>query len=109
MSGTMRLADWKLCAGCHHGRAWRMLTPPPPPADAVYGAGYTVSFHGPVDAMLLSSLSVRFVPPTARTQGELAGHDTAGSFSALVSWLGGIPRLQGGGPLSPPATAVGVP
>ena len=58
------------CAGCHHGRVSNVLCPPPPPAVLLNGAGYTVSFHGPVDAMPLPASSVRFVPPTASTHGE---------------------------------------
>jgi hypothetical protein len=68
-----------------------------------------VSFQGPVEAMLLSEFSVRFVPPTASTQPELAGHDTCGFFSDEVSWLGGTPRAHADEPVSPAATTTVIP
>ena len=40
MSGTIRYFefanDW---AGCHEGRSWKVLCPPPPPLAALNGAG----------------------------------------------------------------------
>ena len=40
MSGTMRLFELvNDCAGCHHGRLTNVLSPPPPPAVFVNGAG----------------------------------------------------------------------
>ena len=44
-----------------------------------------MSFHGPVEATALPASSVRFVPPTASTHGELAGHETCGFLSDEVS------------------------
>jgi hypothetical protein len=35
-----------------------------------------VSFHAPEDAIVLSALSVRLVPPTDSTQGDDAGQST---------------------------------
>src|SRR5262245_56728258 len=59
--------------------------------------------------MLLSEFSVRFVPPTASTQPELAGQDTCGFFSDEVSWLGGTPRAHADEPVSPAATTWVIP
>src|SRR4051812_26406002 len=109
-SGTMRLLEFaKDCDGCHHGLGSKVLCPPPPPAVFVNGAGYVVSFHGPVDAMLLSGFSVRLVPPTARTYGEEAGQDSCGFFSDEVSLLGETPRAQADEPVSPAATTTVIP
>ena len=97
------------CAGCHHGRVSNVLCPPPPPAALLNGAGYTVSFHGPVEAMPLPASSVRFVPPTASTHGELAGHETCGFLSDEVSCEGLTPRAHADEPVSPAATTVVMP
>ena len=53
--------------------------------------------------------SVRFVPPTASTHGELAGHDTCGFLSAEVSFDGETPRAHADEPVSPAATTVVMP
>jgi hypothetical protein len=68
-----------------------------------------VSFQTPVEAMLLSGLRVRFVPPTESTQGELAGQETRGVLSAAVSSALGTPRAQVEEPLSPAATTTVMP
>jgi hypothetical protein len=68
-----------------------------------------VSFHDPVDAIVLLEFSVRFVPPTASTHPELAGQDTCGFFSAEVSWPGGTPRAHADEPVSPAATTTVIP
>src|SRR5437867_2096598 len=73
-------------AACHHGRGANRLSPPPPAATAVYGAGKDVSFQTPVEAMPLSGSRVRFVPPTESTHWELAGQETRGFLSAAVSF-----------------------
>src|SRR5258705_13548073 len=109
-SGTRRaLARADDAAGCHHGRVASRLCPPPPAARALYGAGKDVSFQTPVAAMLLSGLRVRFVPPTASTQGELAGQDTCGVLSAAVRCLVGTARGHVEDPLSPAATTTVMP
>jgi hypothetical protein len=68
-----------------------------------------VSFHGPVEAIVLFESSVRFVPPTASTHSELAGQDTCGFFSLEVSWLAGTPRAHADEPVSPAATTTVIP
>ena len=68
-----------------------------------------MSFQGPLEAMLLSEFRVRFVPPTARTHGELAGQDTCGFFSDEVSFPGGTPRAHADEPVSPAATTTVIP
>ena len=68
-----------------------------------------MSFHTPVDAIVLFEFSVRFVPPTASTHGDEAGQDTCGFLSAEVSWLAGTPRAQAEEPVSPAATTVVMP
>src|SRR3954451_3150574 len=106
----MRLPDVeKLCAGCHQGRFSKALVPPPPPAVAWNGAGYSVSFHAPVEAIALPALSVTLVPPIASTQGDDAGQETCGFLSEGVSWLAGTPRAHADEPLSPAATTVVIP
>ena len=59
--------------------------------------------------MLLSGLSVRFVPPTARTYGEEAGQDSCGFLSAEVSLPGATPRAHADEPVSPAATTTVMP
>src|SRR6185503_7268889 len=59
--------------------------------------------------MLLLELRVRFVPPTASAQPELAGHETCGFFSEEVSWLAGTPRAHADEPVSPAATTTVIP
>src|SRR5690349_12609212 len=106
----MRLPEAeKDCAGCHQGRDTNALVPPPPPAVEVNGAGKTVSFHAPDEAIVLSAFSVRLVPPTASTQGDDAGHSTWGALSEEVNWFAGTPRAQADEPLSPAATTVVIP
>src|SRR5215210_3854544 len=106
----MRLPEVpKDCAGCHHGFFSNALEPPPPPAVAVNGAGYPVSFQAPCEAIELSAASVRLVPPTARTHGEEAGHETCGFLSDEVSSPAGTPRAQAEDPVSPAATTVVIP
>ena len=68
-----------------------------------------MSFHTPVDAIVLSALSVRFVPPTASTHGDVAGQDADCCSSALVSWLAGTPCAHDDEPASPAATTVVMP
>jgi hypothetical protein len=68
-----------------------------------------VSFHAPVEAIVLSEFSVRLVPPTARTDGELAGHETCACLSEEVSWFAGTPRAHAEEPVSPAATTVVMP
>src|SRR4029079_5634923 len=87
--------DW---AGCHEGRDWNVLWPPPAPAVAVYGAGGTVSFHGPLAAIEVAGLSDTCLPPTASTHPELAGQETCGFLSAEVSLPGGTPRAHSDDP-----------
>src|SRR5690348_12357236 len=105
----MRLADCVGVAGCHHGRLLRTLTPPPPPAVSVNGNEKAVSFQTPVEAIVLLALSVRFVPPTASTHGEVAGQEADCCSSALVSWLAGTPCAHDDEPASPAATTVVMP
>src|SRR3954453_7729818 len=106
----MRLPEApKDCAGCHQGFDSNVLEPPPPPAVAVNGAGYSVSFQAPWEAIELSAASVRLVPPTASTHGEEAGHEICGFFSDDVSWLAGTPRAHAEEPVSPAATTVVIP
>ena len=57
----------------------------------------------------MSASSVRFVPPTASTQGEDAGQETCGFLSEDVSWLAGTPRAHADEPVSPAATTVVMP
>ena len=68
-----------------------------------------MSFHGPVEATPFWASSVRFVPPTASTHGELAGHDTCGFLSDEVSLDGLTPRAHADEPVSPAATTVVMP
>src|SRR3954452_4331514 len=106
----MRLPEApKDCAGCHQGFDSNVLEPPPPPAVAVYGAGYSVSFQAPWEAIELSGASVRLVPPTASTHGEEAGHETCALLSDEVSWSAGTPRAHAEEPVSPAATTVVMP
>jgi len=68
-----------------------------------------VSFQTPVDAIVLSAFSVRFVPPTASTDGEVAGHEVWGCLSAEVSLSAGTPRAHAEEPESPAATTTVMP
>ena len=68
-----------------------------------------MSFQAPVEAIVLSAFSVRFVPPTASTEAELAGQETWAFLSSDVSWLAGTPRAQAEEPVSPAATTVVIP
>ena len=68
-----------------------------------------MSFQAPDEAIALSAASVRFVPPTARTQGDDAGQETCGFLSDDVSWLAGTPRAHAEEPVSPAATTVVMP
>jgi len=45
-------------------------------AEARHIAENVVSFQTPLDAIVLSAFSVRFVPPTASTEGDEAGQET---------------------------------
>src|SRR3954462_7233369 len=94
------------CAGCHQGFVSNALEPPPPPAVAVNGAGYSVSFQAPWEAIELSAASVRLVPPTASTPSAEAGQEPCGFLSDDVSWLAGTPRAPAEEPVSPAATTV---
>ena len=67
-----------------------------------------MSFQTPVEAIALSAFSVRFVPPTASTHGDDAGHDTCGFLSAEVSLFAGT-RAHAEEPVSPAATTVVMP
>lgn len=53
--------------------------------------------------------SIRFVPPTASTQRDVAGHDADFCLSALVSCEAGTPCAHADEPLSPAATTVVIP
>src|SRR6476619_321969 len=110
MSGTMRLLELANdCAGCHQGRASKVLEPPPPPAVAWNGDAYSVSFQAPDEAIVLSAASGRLVPPTASTHGDDAGQATCGFLSEDVSWSAGTPRAHADEPVSPAATTVVIP
>lgn len=50
-----------------------------------------------------------FVPPTASTQRDVAGHDADFCLSALVSCEAGTPCAHADEPLSPAATTVVIP
>ena len=54
-------------------------------------------------------MSVRLVPPTASTHGDVAGQDADFCLSKLVSWLDGTPCAHDDDPLSPAATTVVMP
>ena len=49
----------------------------------MYGFGYLVSFQTPDESIAFDELSVRFVPPAARTHGEVAGQDVDFCLSKL--------------------------
>jgi hypothetical protein len=68
-----------------------------------------VSFHTPEDAMVFAGVSVRFVPPTASTHGDVAGHDADFCLSKLVSWEDGTPWAHDDEPLSPAETTIVMP
>src|SRR3954447_23370080 len=59
--------------------------------------------------MALLASSVRLVPPTASTQGDVAGQEVCGCFSLEVSGAGGTPRAHAEDPVSPAATTVVIP
>src|SRR6476659_4508858 len=105
MSGTRRPAPYSCRRGtrCHQGRRGesRLIPPPPPPKKS--GA----SFHVIWEAIRFLAFSLRFVPPTAVTNGELAGSLTANSGSAVL--LSGVSTGQALEPWSPAATSVEIP
>ena len=55
---------------------------------------------------MFAGVSVRFVPPTASTQGDVAGQDADFCLSKLSSCDGGTPCAHDDEPLSPAATTV---
>ena len=68
-----------------------------------------MSFHTPEDSIAFAGVSVRFVPPTASTQGDVAGQEADFCLSKLVSWEDGTPCAHDDEPLSPAATTVVIP
>ena len=68
-----------------------------------------MSFQAPAEAIELSAFSVRFVPPTASTEGDVAGQETCAFLSAEVSLFAGTPRAQAEEPVSPAATTTVMP
>ena len=68
-----------------------------------------MSFHGPLAAIAFPAVSVRFVPPTASTNGEVAGHSAWICLSAGVSWEAGTPCAHDEDPASPAATTTVIP
>src|SRR3954454_726622 len=94
------------CAGCHQGLLSNVLEPPPPPAVAVNGAGYSVAFQAPWDAIELSPASVRLVPRTASTDGAEAAQETSGFLSDELTWLESTTAANAAQPLSPAVTTV---
>ena len=68
-----------------------------------------MSFHGPLAAIAFAASSVRLVPPTASTNGEVAGHDAWICLSAVVSWSAGTPCAHAEEPASPAATTTVMP
>ena len=110
MSGTIRLAFSGIpVARCQTGRSSKRLTPPPlPPTEGCSTLGRTPneqSFHTPDEAIRLSGESVRFVPPTAVTQGEVEGNCTA----ADVPTGGPVNWKQPVDPASPVETKTPIP
>ena len=68
-----------------------------------------MSFHTPEDSIEFAGVSVRFVPPTASTQGDVAGQEADFCLSKLSSWDDGTPCAHDDEPLSPAATTVVIP
>ena len=68
-----------------------------------------MSFHTPDDAIAFAGVRVRFVPPTASTQGDVAGQDVDFCSSKLSSSEVGTPWAHDDEPLSPAATTVVIP
>ena len=60
-----------------------------------------MSFQAPLETIALLASSVRFVPPTASTFGDVAGQDVWDCFSAAVSSLAGTPRAHADDPRVP--------
>ena len=87
-----------------------VLVPPPPPAAVADTApGTSCRSTTPEDAIAFAGVSVRFVPPTASTQGDVAGQDADRCLSKLSSCDGGTPCAHADEPLSPAATTVVIP
>ncbi len=60
-------------------------------------------------AIALADVSVRFVPPTANTHGDVAGQDADCCLSKLLSCEDGTPCVHEEEPLSPAATTIVIP
>ena len=58
---------------------------------------------------MFEGVSVRFVPPTASTHGDVAGQEADFCLSKLVSWEVGTPCAHDEEPLSPAATTIVIP